>query len=318
MVTRSMSFGVDDSIPLDTRLEKFHKTQAEILPLLEDPRKWDNECETVFTNFRRAVVHLRRDPEALDAVENKQVVWRFMCRLCKTRPFLVARCEEVLKILAMSDLWKKELLDDPESNIQDLPQTIKDKLDLPADDGKAPAAAGADGNVMTVVAQHFSAARVLTDSATEEWTDAGRGLQLAIAFGPGATEERVASVARALLKGKLLLGADAGSAGAESVVTACRKGEQVGLIVLPQTSLGARLDEDAGLVSYPSLCDEAQFTQLCDVFVQALRTAAEELVKADAPSEDVKLPVILALSSTPGEPQQRELTCSGFMHSFLF
>ena len=39
----------------------------------------------IFREFRISCVHLRREREALDALEGKEVAWRFLCKLCRER-----------------------------------------------------------------------------------------------------------------------------------------------------------------------------------------------------------------------------------------
>merc|ERR1719336_2674156 len=59
-------------------------------------------------------MHLRREREALDGVEEKEVVWRFICKFCRhrtDRTFWADRCTEVLQILMLSDTWKAALLE---------------------------------------------------------------------------------------------------------------------------------------------------------------------------------------------------------------
>merc|ERR1712070_114428 len=57
-------------------------------------------------------------------LDNKQVVWRFLCKLSKDRRPLWGRCEEVLNILKESDAWVRALIDDPEANVNDLPTNV--------------------------------------------------------------------------------------------------------------------------------------------------------------------------------------------------
>ena len=44
-----------------------------------------NRLAEVFREFRISCVHLRREREALDALEGKEVGWRFLCKLCRER-----------------------------------------------------------------------------------------------------------------------------------------------------------------------------------------------------------------------------------------
>ena len=48
----------------------------------------------VFREFRISCVHLRREREALDALAEKEVAWRFLCRLLR-RPCLRAARQAV-------------------------------------------------------------------------------------------------------------------------------------------------------------------------------------------------------------------------------
>jgi len=92
--------------------------------LLKDTRQWENGCEAVFSEFRIACVHLRKDSESLGAFEKKQVVWRFLSKLSRERKPFWGRCEEVLGILMTSDAWMKAFVEDPEMNLSDLPTGI--------------------------------------------------------------------------------------------------------------------------------------------------------------------------------------------------
>merc|ERR1719265_2819692 len=78
------------------RTERLAKARDRLRNVYEDPRRWNNECEEIFSEFRIAVVHLRGQKEALDAVEDKEVVWRFLCKLCRSRRPFWGRCEEVV------------------------------------------------------------------------------------------------------------------------------------------------------------------------------------------------------------------------------
>lgn len=111
------------------KLERLNNARDRLRPLLEDPRRWNNECEQVFGEFRVAVVHLRDDKETLDAVHSKEVVWRFLCKLSRDRRPFWGRCEEVLHILKGSDAWVRALVDDPEANVNDLPTNVIKEFD---------------------------------------------------------------------------------------------------------------------------------------------------------------------------------------------
>eukprot|EP00434_Breviolum_minutum_P043177 symbB.v1.2.038475.t1/scaffold6006.1/size21840/3 len=111
--------------PLAERVQRLEKARDTMRPLLENSCQFANNCETIFREFRISCVHLRREREALDALENKEVAWRFLCKLCRERPFLYDRVHEVLQILMMSDVWMKAFAEDPECCIEDLPPEIQ-------------------------------------------------------------------------------------------------------------------------------------------------------------------------------------------------
>lgn len=116
-------------------------------PLLAETRKFQNECETVFSKFRLTCMHLRKEPEALGTVDQKEVVTRYIGILCKQRPFLHDRCEEVLRILMLSDEWMKAFIQEAELDINHLPPNIKDEFRQRFEEVKAkdPEAVPADG-----------------------------------------------------------------------------------------------------------------------------------------------------------------------------
>merc|ERR1719188_149871 len=109
-------------------------------PLLEGDaahKKFQNDCETVFSKFRLTVMHLRKEPDALSSVDQKEVVTRFIGRLCKERPFLHDRCEEVLRILMLSDDWMRAFLKEAELDLDHLPPGIKDEFKRRLEEVKA-------------------------------------------------------------------------------------------------------------------------------------------------------------------------------------
>lgn len=112
-----------------SKLVRLNRARDRFRPLLEDGRLWENECEAVFSEFRVAVVHLRRESDELDAVEDKEVVWRFLCKLSRERRPFWGRCEEVLRTLMHSDQWMKAFVEDPETNLNDLPANVIKEFD---------------------------------------------------------------------------------------------------------------------------------------------------------------------------------------------
>ncbi|CAK0862460.1 unnamed protein product, partial [Prorocentrum cordatum] len=75
--------------PAAERREGFHATSAGG-PGEQAHRIFQNECETTFSKFRLTVMHLRKEQEALSAVQSKEVVTRFVGRICK-EPLLAGR-----------------------------------------------------------------------------------------------------------------------------------------------------------------------------------------------------------------------------------
>lgn len=308
---------VDNSKPVAERQEKVNAALKDIGPLLDNPRQFQNDCETVFAKFRVACVHLRKDKEALDEVENKEIVWRFLCKLCKTRPFLNARCEEVLKILLMSEKWKQALVNDPESNVDDLPDSIKDQMggNLPKQADCTPC--------MNVVVQCCSKG-VLSLLDQRSSTEIGCGMHIAVSFLAGASAQRVCAAARSLLTAKLIPGRDGQKP--DSVVAMSRQGDRQGIIVVPQPSLGAVLDAADGQLKFSTPCTENDASSLYSKFVDALKIAAEELImheptrgspypsRAEPMSPAAQQPQFIVCPF--GARHDWELKCEGCMHSF--
>mmetsp|Transcript_86505 Transcript_86505/g.242217 ORF Transcript_86505/g.242217 Transcript_86505/m.242217 type:complete len:296 (-) Transcript_86505:76-963(-) len=291
----------DTSKPLSVRLDKANAAIKGIAPLLESYPKFANDCEAVFSKLRLACMHLRRDKEALDAVENKEIVWRFICRLCKQRPFLKDRCEEVLDILLMSELWKKELLNDPESKLEDLPESVQSRFP-----GEV-----ASGDVKgVIVVQSCSEAKLMPAAPESTETVIGRGLFVAASFAQGTTDESVAAVARSLLTAKL--SASPHDQRPESIVALCRRGVAQGILLVPQTSLCAQLRD--GDVSHTGACDDSEFERLYAKLAKALRGAAQDLVEATPKASETCLPEIAVAAF--GAQHRWELRSDGFMHSF--
>mmetsp|Transcript_9153 Transcript_9153/g.27068 ORF Transcript_9153/g.27068 Transcript_9153/m.27068 type:complete len:358 (-) Transcript_9153:30-1103(-) len=203
----------------------------------QPPARWENECEGIFKEFRVACVHLRRDREVLDSLEDKEAAWRFICKFCRERPFWHDRCNEVLRILMLSDLWMRKFIDDPEVDERDLPPSIIEEFSKRADEvdpnrarrqdpasasdaarhqagavkdpGPPPEPVVPDGPMptmpsgMAVVVQRCVRARVLVDERANRWGEIGQGLVVSVTFSHKATQERVRSAARFLLTAKL-------------------------------------------------------------------------------------------------------------------
>ncbi|CAJ1379274.1 unnamed protein product [Effrenium voratum] len=287
----------------------------------ENTFQFANNCETaeclVFREFRIACVHLRKESEVLDALQEKDIAWRFLCKLSKERPFLHDRVHEVLHLLMMSKAWMKALAEDPECKYEDLPPEMQSEIKRRAEQAMDPDAQPEAGytpprkasyeafkasGTIAVVVQRCLKAKLLVDEAAEKWDEIGRGLFVAVSFTKGATEDKVAPAARFLLTAKLSRGASSDEA--ESVSALCARGEYQGILVLPQVSLVSELkDVD---VRYSQQLGKSSAHQLYDAFVKALQSVA-----ADSSSP----PQILA-GAFDG-PQVMELSSAGpFMHSF--
>lgn len=111
------------------KVARLSKARDGLRPPLEDQRVWENKCEEAFTDFRIGVIHLQKDVDALDAVTDKDTVWRFLRKLSRERNSLWKRCEEVLTILMARDEWIKAFVDDPDADVKDLPAGIIDAFD---------------------------------------------------------------------------------------------------------------------------------------------------------------------------------------------
>mmetsp|Transcript_39161 Transcript_39161/g.92149 ORF Transcript_39161/g.92149 Transcript_39161/m.92149 type:complete len:366 (-) Transcript_39161:107-1204(-) len=111
------------------RLDKLNAAIAKMPEIMDRGPIFARNCEEHFGEFRLRVVHLRREREALDAAEPKEVAWKFICRFHKTCPFQHKRCEEVLQLLMLSDAWMKCFVDGAEDvNFDDLPDAIKEEF----------------------------------------------------------------------------------------------------------------------------------------------------------------------------------------------
>lgn len=266
------------SRPLAERLQRFRSAQDAMKGLLDTPARFSNECEGVFSEFRKACVHLRKDKEALDAVEDKEVFSRFLCKFCKERPVFHSRSEEVIKILMMSTAWRSALNNDPQA--KDLPAAIREGF-LQDEKDDLPQPPGGDSNPFgvapfgTIVVQRCASARILTDPSQGKWAEIDRGLAVFVSFAPGATVQRVSAVARLLISANLSGGASCRPGDrAEPVAKLCRQGEAQGILIVPQDSLIAELGDP---VAY-SRVNEDEWTKLYHKFIESVRSAAKDII----------------------------------------
>jgi len=299
---------MSDRGPVAKRLEPIIKAQERIKPLLNAGNQWANECEGVFSDFRRSVIHLRKDQEALDAVEEKDVAWRFLCKFSKDRPPFHGRCEEVLKILMASDSWMREFGKDPECDPDTMPPGVKDefkrRLDEVDPDAKSRSWKAPAQMAMSIVVQRCVSGRV---SISGKWQDFGPGLVINLSFTQIATPERVEMAAKSLLLAKV-----SGSSGAkpESVVSLSKQSKSQTILVVPTVTLVSQLGDDDGGVTYQNLCEEAQWAQLYRRFIQQLEVTAAELVTEGNPPSILTTPV--------GDTPSYQMTSDGFVHSFIY
>lgn len=303
--------------PLPERVKRLEKARDSMRPLLENSCLFANNCETIFREFRISCVHLRREREALDALEGKEVAWRFLCKLCRERPFLYDRVHEVLQILMMSDVWMKAFAEDPECRIEDLPPEIQSEIQRRAEQALDPASKtkgypGTDSShqefkasgTIAVVVQRFVKAKLLLNEASDSWAELGRGLFVAVSFTKSATEDKLQPAARFLLTAKL----SRGSSEAESLLSLCQRGECQGILLLPQASLVSDLkDVD---VRYSQQLVKSRAHVLYDAFIQTLHSTAADLMK------EAKDNLQIVAGEFDG-PQVLEMSSAGpFMHSF--
>jgi D-Tyr-tRNAtyr deacylase len=316
------------------------------------PAQWENTCDGLFKEFRVAVLHLRRDREVLDLLEDKESVWRFICKFCRERPFQHDRCTEVLKILLLCDKWMEKFGEDPEVDIKDLPSAIADEfskrvdeinpghlpdeqkppsrnpwstdgvpppLPPPADIG--PLQAMPSG--LTVVVQRCVRARVLIDEKAKQYGEIGRGLLVSVSFSQQATQDRVFSAARFLLLARLStaekvepgqLGQHSLGSDAESVIDLCKRGIDQGVLIIPQASLASSVGGDDWGLSYSSWCTQDSASDLYKTFADALRSYGQELVHGIAKAR----PPVIVASDFNGRQFMEVASAGPFMHSFNF
>lgn len=317
------------------------KEKMKALTNSKEPSKFKQQCEDVFTDFRQAVVHLRRDREALDSVTEKEVTWRFLCRFAQEVPFQHGRCVEVLRYLLISDEWVKAFADDPDVAVDKLPPAIKDEFedrlkhvdkDPPAqkttDDKKTdpwsqdpkqgypqpkaksktdpwspeprgqpeqPASIGGMPQLcatsMSLVVQRCLKASISSDKGRNK-KEIGAGLVVSVSMSDGATEEGVKSAADFVLTAKLSgrsewfpgeKGLDKFGDGADSVVNLCKAGHHQGIMIVPQPSLVARIQDGETVSRDLAYSRSSVQSRMYNLFVASLQQRAPVLVNS-APS----------------------------------
>lgn len=303
------------------RLERLSKALKTAIALADDSqRPWENKCESVFSEFRVSCVHLRREPQALDTIENKESAWKFINKFCKCRPFLHDRCTEVLKILMLSDSWMQAFMQSGE-DVADLPKNIQNGFEkrlhevdpdfLPNGERDEPAPEGLMGDEaastplsrpanMAVVVQHCQSAKILVDPTSMTFGEIGAGLVVHISFSKGAKRESMLNAARFLLNTRLSQAEDGASSNQDgasskldSVISLCRSGHDQGLVVVPEFSLCSQLNKDNTDIEYNNGCSKDVAVALYEVFVNNLRIFGESHT-ADCPKAG-KLTVVAGI-----------------------
>mmetsp|Transcript_42243 Transcript_42243/g.122086 ORF Transcript_42243/g.122086 Transcript_42243/m.122086 type:complete len:341 (+) Transcript_42243:47-1069(+) len=335
---------------VEERLARLNKTLGVATSLLDcTPSIWENGCEQTFSLFRIACVHLRREQEALDTVEDKVSAWKFVCKACKARPFLHERGNEVIRILMKSQAWM-QAFQDTGLQLDDLPPDVQEQFkdrakevipDYPvggdpdaaagkADKGAPPAAEGQPTPIgrpsnMAVVVQRCTKAKILLEERAGWWDEIGYGLVVFVSFSKGAKEAIVQHAARFLLTAKLAT-RDRWSPGARvaktagpkdvaaSLVTLCSEGEEEGILVVPQESLVSELAKDNVDFEYSHVAPEKVAHELFKAFVAALKTLSVELVGKSDKAKPLKV-----VSASFQERQYYEMSTAGaHTHSFHF
>lgn len=97
----------------------------------------------------------------------------------------------------------------------------------------------------------------------------GPGLVLMISFTQGASEDKIRPATKFILTAKLSTAAV--DEQADSVAALCRRGVPQGIVVMPQASLVAEVEQDLGLL-YRQQCASRLANQLYQMFVEASAT----------------------------------------------
>lgn len=321
--------------PVEERLARLNAAKAHLIEMNGAPEStWSRECETRFNEFRTTVMHLRREKAAIDGVEQKELVWDFICTFSKRSQFHSDRCTEVLKILMMSEAWMKSF---GHHSIDELPPAVqrefrqRQKTSPPEEKGKprpgvepttSPGSAPMRPQNVAVIVQRCSQARVLLDEKKQTWGEMGSGIMVSVSFTKGAKDDALMDAATFLLSAKIS-GQDAWKPGrggerghatgsdVDSVVNICSRGGEQGILVLAQSTISSELAKDNVGLSYEGACPRREAEQLYRKFVEALHNVGKDLIK------NGRAPQIL---DTPfGGRQYMEVTQSNpMMHAFHF
>jgi D-Tyr-tRNAtyr deacylase len=352
------------------------KEDMKELMVSKQPSKFKQNCEETFTNFRQAVVHLRDEREMLDSVTEKEVTWRFLCRMAQEVPYQSGRCAEVVRYLLISDSWVKAFANDDRVNTDQLPPAVKDEVDKrlgevepdppppkadqktdpwskepkagypqpkaksdpwskPGPAPKAPATIGGMPQLcatsMSIVVQRCLSAKISTDRRPGN-QEIGNGLVISVSMADGATEEGVKSAAQFILTAKLsgmpdwypsAKGLENFGDGAVSVASLCRSGHHQGIMVVPQPSLVADIQDGQNVSRDLAYKRSMMQSKMFDSFVLHLRNEAPELVEAAPVLQEGSVPgsskAVEVVAAEFGSNIRMNMSSAGpFMHSFQF
>mmetsp|Transcript_42364 Transcript_42364/g.76899 ORF Transcript_42364/g.76899 Transcript_42364/m.76899 type:complete len:364 (-) Transcript_42364:126-1217(-) len=299
------------------RLDKLNAAIGKMPEIMETGPVFSKNCEELFGEFRLRCVHLRKESAALDAAEPKDVAWQFICRFHKTCPFQHKRCEEVLKLLMLSDAWMACFVDGAEDmNFEDLPEAIQDEFKKrhqeAVDHAGGPKASEAKQSSSTqqpkeekrnsgsgsggpaegalafsppskvaFMVQRCSAAKVSANANMHQGESIGPGLCIAMTFLQDASEDTVRWLCKFILTNKQL-SADPDSGASSSVVDLCQKGRPQGILIYPQGGLSASAAEDGTGINYTFQGDQAEMKDLYTELSKELRQQSEVMLGKDA------------------------------------
>jgi hypothetical protein len=296
--------------------------------------KFKNEREALFSQFRSACLHLRGEREALDTVAEEEVAvvaLRFMFRILRECPYQQKRCDEVFQTLFISDAWRKAFLrvgdacEQQGLGVDAAPQpNMTDKVATAKPEPKAKPI----GTSISLTVQPCTSAKLSVDDESSGITSIGSGLVISVSIADAATVQGLADAARFILTSKLI-----GSAGhAKSIVSLCKRGGNLGIMIIPEPSAVADSDSGSEEENIEYKCTPTQLkrkTNLYNLFAHIMQSFASTLVLDDVPPnkrrsvfacvsnvEEPTLPTIVTgkfhqpdcNEVKPGKPSQQSFT----------
>jgi D-Tyr-tRNAtyr deacylase len=143
-------------------------------------------------------------------------------------------------------------------------------------------------NSMSVVVQRCLQATLASDDTGSSKQNIGPGLVVSVCMADGATQEGVTSAAKFILTAKLSgksrwfpgsRGLDQFGSGAESVASLCKGGVPQGILIVPQPSLVADIEDGKDTIRNVAYTRFSKTSQMYDLFVESMRSSAPELVE---------------------------------------